>query len=83
MGKEKRHTHLSELPAGRLLLRTPGVEAFLEPPCIRIQSQREHESADRTYKIMCYFLVLRAYYLLLAVWEVACLISKSVLYIVA
>ena len=56
--KEERRTHLSEHPAGQPLLRTPQVEAFLEPPCIRIQSQREDASADRSNKIMCYFLVL-------------------------
>jgi hypothetical protein len=63
--KEKRRTHLSELVSGRPLLHTPGVEAFSEPPCIRIQSQREDASGERTYKIVCYFLVLWAYYCLL------------------
>ena len=47
-GRDESRTHLSELPAGRPHLRTPQVEAFLEPPCIRIQSQREGASADRT-----------------------------------
>jgi hypothetical protein len=46
--KDERRTHLSELPEGRPHLRTPQVEAFLEPPYIRIQSQREGASADRT-----------------------------------
>ena len=81
--KEERRTHLSDRPAGRPLLRTPQAEAFLEPPCIRIQSLHEDASADRTHKIMCYFLVLIACYLLVAVWEVASLISKAVLYNVA
>ena len=58
MQKAERHTHVSEHQSVQPLLRTPQVEAFLEPPCIRIQNQHEDASADRTYEIVCYFLVL-------------------------